>query len=278
MGALNPDSKLCVLHCSKAYSGQPILQDISFTVRDGEFLSILGPSGCGKTTLLRILTGLVSPDSGTILKDGQDITHLPPDQRKIGIVFQNYALFENMTVLKNVAYALRFHAAFRGKEAAMAKDILERVGMGDALDRYPAQLSGGQQQRTAIARTLVMKPDVILFDEPMAALDAENRLTLRDEIKKLQHSFDSTILYVTHDQEEAFALSDRIMVLEHTGKPAASPGGQLCRTIRGAKSAAPAAGFTAVYQYGGGTVTKWRTNLLLSEIPLACCCSFSPAL
>lgn len=214
MGALNPDSKLCVLHCSKAYSGQPILQDISFTVRDGEFLSILGPSGCGKTTLLRILTGLVSPDSGTILKDGQDITHLPPDQRKIGIVFQNYALFENMTVLKNVAYALRFHAAFRGKEAAMSKDILERVGMGDALDKYPAQLSGGQQQRTAIARTLVMKPDVILFDEPMAALDAENRLTLRDEIKKLQHSFDSTILYVTHDQEEAFALSDRIMVLE----------------------------------------------------------------
>lgn len=214
MGALNPDSKLCVLHCSKAYSGQPILQDISFTVRDGEFLSILGPSDCGKTTLLRILTGLVSPDSGTILKDGQDITHLPPDQRKIGIVFQNYALFENMTVLKNVAYALRFHTAFRGKEAAMAKDILERVGMGDALDKYPAQLSGGQQQRTAIARTLVMKPDVILFDEPMAALDAENRLTLRDEIKKLQHSFDSTILYVTHDQEEAFALSDRIMVLE----------------------------------------------------------------
>ena len=124
MGALNPDSKLCVLHCSKAYSGQPSLQDISFTVRDGEFVAILGPSGCGKTTLLRILTGLVSPDSGTILKDGQDITHLPPDQRKIGIVFQNYALFENMTVLKNVAYALRFHAAFRGKEAAMAKDIL----------------------------------------------------------------------------------------------------------------------------------------------------------
>ena len=152
MGALNPDSKLCVLHCSKAYSGQPILQDISFTVRDGEFLSILGPSGCGKTTLLRILTGLVSPDSGTILKDGQDITHLPPDQRKIGIVFQNYALFENMTVLKNVAYALRFHAAFRGKEAAMAKDILERVGMGDALDKYPAQLSGGQQQRPSSPR------------------------------------------------------------------------------------------------------------------------------
>ena len=108
MGTLNSGAKLCVCHCSKRYGDQQILQDVSFTVQDGEFLSILGPSGCGKTTLLRILTGLVRPDEGTVLKDGQDITHLPPDRRKIGIVFQNYALFENMTVLKNVAYALRF--------------------------------------------------------------------------------------------------------------------------------------------------------------------------
>lgn len=214
MGTLNSGAKLCVCHCSKRYGDQQILQDVSFTVQDGEFLSILGPSGCGKTTLLRILTGLVRPDEGTVLKDGQDITHLPPDRRKIGIVFQNYALFENMTVLKNVAYALRFHDAFRGKEQSMAREILERVGMGDSLEKYPGQLSGGQQQRTAIARTLVMNPDIILFDEPMAALDAENRLALRDELKKLQREFASTILYVTHDQEEAFALSDRIMVLE----------------------------------------------------------------
>ena len=190
------------------------VKDVTFQVHAGEIVCLAGIEGNGQTELVYGLTGLEKLSGGKITLDGQDITHLPPDQRKIGIVFQNYALFENMTVLKNVAYALRFHAAFRGKEAAMAKDILERVGMGDALDKYPAQLSGGQQQRTAIARTLVMKPDVILFDEPMAALDAENRLTLRDEIKKLQHSFDSTILYVTHDQEEAFALSDRIMVLE----------------------------------------------------------------
>ena len=214
MGTLNSGAKLCVCHCSKRYGDQQILQDVSFTVQDGEFLSILGPSGCGKTTLLRILTGLVRPDEGTVLKDGQDITHLPPDRRKIGIVFQNYALFENMTVLKNVAYAVRFHDAFRGKEQSMAREILERVGMGDSLEKYPGQLSGGQQQRTAIARTLVMNPDIILFDEPMAELDAENRLALRDELKKLQREFASTILYVTHDQEEAFALSDRIMVLE----------------------------------------------------------------
>ena len=214
MGTLSSDAKLRVSGCSKRYGAQQVLRDISFSVQDGEFLSILGPSGCGKTTLLRILTGLTAPDTGTICKDGRDITNLPPDQRKIGIVFQNYALFENMTVLKNVAYALRFQPAFRGRERAMAAEILERVGMGDSLEKYPAQLSGGQQQRTAIARTLVMNPDIVLFDEPMAALDAENRLALRDEIKKLQREFASTILYVTHDQEEAFALSDRIMVLE----------------------------------------------------------------
>lgn len=213
MGTLSKGAKLSVEGCSKSYGGRMVLDNISFTVRDGEFLSILGPSGCGKTTLLRLLTGLVSPDGGRICKDGADITRLPPDRRNIGIVFQNYALFENMTVLKNVSYPLRFHRAFRGREDSAARDILERVGMGDQLDKYPAQLSGGQQQRTAIARTLALSPDVILFDEPMAALDAENRLALRDEIKRLQREFAATILYVTHDQEEAFALSDRIMVL-----------------------------------------------------------------
>ena len=215
MGALNPDSKLCVLHCSKAYSGQPILQDISFTVRDGEFLSILGPSGCGKTTLLRILTGLVSPDSGTILKDGQDITHLPPDQRKIGIVFQNYALFENMTVLKNVAYALRFHAAFRGKEAAMAKDILERVGMGDALDKYPAQLSGGQQQRVALARILCSEPQAILLDEPFSALDSYLKWNLELELSDLLAGFHGPILWVSHDLGECCRNCQKVCVMEN---------------------------------------------------------------
>ena len=199
--------------------GEMVLSDVNLCVAPGEFVYLLGRVGSGKSTLLKTLYAEVQLLTGEGRVAGFDLRRLkrrdiPYLRRRIGIVFQNYALFENMTVLKNVAYALRFHAAFRGKEAAMAKDILERVGMGDALDKYPAQLSGGQQQRTAIARTLVMKPDVILFDEPMAALDAENRLTLRDEIKKLQHSFDSTILYVTHDQEEAFALSDRIMVLE----------------------------------------------------------------
>ena len=214
MGALNPDSKLCVLHCSKAYSGQPILQDISFTVRDGEVLSILGPSGCGKTTLLRILTGLVSPDSGTILKDGQDITHLPPDQRKIGIVFQNYALFENMTVLKNVAYALRFHAAFCGKEAAMAKDILERVGMGDALDKYPAQLSGGQQQRVAIARALATNPKVLLCDEATSALDPKTTRQILELIGDINKKLGITVVIITHQMSVVKEVCNHVAILD----------------------------------------------------------------
>ena len=216
--------KLCILGCSKSYGAKKVLDNVSFTVRDGEFLSILGPSGCGKTTLLRILTGLTKPDSGTITKNAQDITALSPDKRGIGVVFQNYALFENMTVLKNVSYPLRFHKEFKGKEKQAAMEMLSAVGMGDCLSMYPSQLSGGQQQRVAIARALVLRPDVILFDEPMAALDAENRIILRDEIKKLQRDFAATVIYVTHDQEEAFSLSDRIMVMDggtirQTGTP-----------------------------------------------------------
>lgn len=206
--------KLRVNDCSKHYGSHTALDRVTFDARDGEFLSILGPSGCGKTTLLRVLTGLTHPDTGKVYKDGQEITALQPHRRGIGVVFQNYALFENMTVLKNVSYALRFHPQFRGSEDAAARTMLEAVGMSDALSQYPAQLSGGQQQRVAIARTLVLQPDVILFDEPMAALDAENRIVLRDEIKKLQKLFSTTILYVTHDQQEAFSLSDRIMVME----------------------------------------------------------------
>ena len=200
--------------CTVSFRGEKVLEDLSFSVKDGEFLSVLGPSGCGKTTLLRVIAGLHRPDAGRILKRGQDITGTAPDKRGIGIVFQNYALFEHMTALKNVSYALRFHKEYRGREKELAVGMLTRVGLGRELDKLPAQLSGGQQQRVAIARTLVLSPDLILFDEPMAALDAETRLVLQDEIKRLQRELATTILYVTHDQEEAFALSDRIMVLE----------------------------------------------------------------
>lgn len=210
--------KLVINHLSKAFGQAGVLRDVSFSVKDGEFLSILGPSGCGKTTILRILIGLESADSGEVLKDGKDISNLPPSQRKMGIVFQNYALFENMTVLGNVEYALLKSSGTKGeynRETASAKagEILRLVGLSEHLDKKPRHLSGGQQQRVAIARTLALNPDVILFDEPMSALDVDTRLSLRMELKALQKRFGTTMIYITHDQEEAFAMSDRIMVM-----------------------------------------------------------------
>lgn len=211
--------KLVIKDLSKAFGQAGVLYNVSFTVQDGEFLSILGPSGCGKTTILRILIGLEAPDSGTILKDGKDITYLPSAQRKMGIVFQNYALFENMTVLRNVEYALLKSAGTRSEYTkataqAKAKEVLSLVGLEEHLYKKPRQLSGGQQQRVAIARTLALNPDVILFDEPMSALDVDTRLSLRGELKELQKKFGTTMIYITHDQEEAFAMSDRIMVMD----------------------------------------------------------------
>jgi ABC-type Fe3+/spermidine/putrescine transport system ATPase subunit len=208
------NSKLEVRELIQVFNKQEILHRISFTVRDGEFLSILGPSGCGKTTILRILIGLLSPTSGAIIKNGEDITRRPPPERNMGIVFQNYALFQNMTVLGNVEYALKFHPTLKVKARSVAQDIIEQVGLTAHINKKPYKLSGGQQQRVAIARTLVMNPEIILFDEPMSALDAATRLLLREEIKRIQKQFHSTMIYITHDQEEAFALSDRIMVMD----------------------------------------------------------------
>ena len=211
--------KIIVEHLSKAFGQAGILHDVSFYVNEGEFLSILGPSGCGKTTILRILIGLEKADGGKIIKDGVDITTAPSAQRRMGIVFQNYALFENMSVLKNVTYALMNSSTTKSqynkaKACQTANEMLEIVGLQDHADKKPRQLSGGQQQRVAIARTLALNPDVILFDEPMSALDVDTRLSLRSELKELQKKFGTTMIYITHDQEEAFALSDRIMVMD----------------------------------------------------------------
>lgn len=197
----------------KHFDADDVLREVSFSVIPGEFLSILGPSGCGKTTLLRILIGLLRPDSGRILLDGMDITNAAPDKRKMGIVFQNYALFENMTVLKNVEYALTLRLEHKAAAQETALKMLAQVGLTEAVRKYPGELSGGQQQRVAIARTLALSPSVILFDEPMSALDAATRLSLREELKRIQRESGTTMIYITHDQEEAFALSDRIMVM-----------------------------------------------------------------
>ncbi len=198
---------------NKKFKSRTVLEDISFTVKRGEFLSLLGPSGCGKTTMLRILIGIERPSSGRIIKDGADITNYPPKDRNIGIVFQDYSLFPNMDVYHNISYALQSRKMAKEVIDRKVKEIIETVGLEEHIFKKPRQLSGGQQQRVAIARTLVLNPDIILFDEPMSALDAEIKLALRQQLKDIQKKLHITMIYVTHDQEEAFALSDRIMVL-----------------------------------------------------------------
>ena len=209
--------KLRIKNLTKIYNKKTILDNITFSVNDGEFLSILGPSGCGKTTLLKIIIGIETPTSGKITKDRINITKFDASKRGMGIVFQDYALFPNMTVLENVTYSLKLK--LKDKKAAKEKalQMLEMVKMDTHLNKYPHELSGGQKQRVAIARTLALEPDIVLFDEPMSALDADNRLTLRQEIKNIQSKLKTTIIYITHDQEEAFSLSDRVMVM-HGGK------------------------------------------------------------
>ena len=207
--------KLVVRDLSVKMGKKLILNHINFEVEDGEFLSILGPSGCGKTTILRILIGLLSPGTGTVYKDGKDITKAAPSKRGMGIVFQNYALFENMTVLRNVEYALRLDKSKKHQAREIAMDMLRQVGLEEHAHKKPNKLSGGQQQRVAIARTLSLNPDIILFDEPMSALDVDTRMVLRQELKELQKKFKTTMIYITHDQEEAFAMSDRIMVMDN---------------------------------------------------------------
>lgn len=209
------NSIITVKNLTKEFNKKTVLNDISFDVKNGEFLSILGPSGCGKTTLLRILIGIEKPTSGSIMKEDKYITNWYPSKRGMGIVFQNYALFPNMTVLENVMYALKIK--LRNKELAkkQSMEVIEKVGLMEHINKKPHQLSGGQMQRVAIARTLVLNPDIILFDEPMSALDADNRLKLRKEFKEIQKKFKITMIYITHDQEEAFSLSDRVMVMNN---------------------------------------------------------------
>ena len=208
-------TELEIKSVTKKFDNKTVLNNISFTVNDGEFLSILGPSGCGKTTLLKILIGIEKPSSGSIIKNGKNITFLDASKRGMGIVFQNYCLFPNMTALENVSYALNLKIKNKTKAKEESLKMLKMINMEEHINKYPHELSGGQQQRVAIARTLVLNPDIILFDEPMSALDADNRLHLRKEFKSIQNQFKTTMIYITHDQEEAFSLSDRVMVMNN---------------------------------------------------------------
>jgi spermidine/putrescine ABC transporter ATP-binding subunit len=197
----------------KRYGDLPVLCDVSLQIRGGEFYTFLGPSGCGKTTLLRIIAGFVAPDRGTVYLDGESVNQVPPWRRNVGMVFQNYALWPHLTVFENVAFGLRERKVPRGEIDRRVAEALDRVELTGTEKRRPSQLSGGQQQRVALARTLVIEPRVLLLDEPLSNLDAKLRVEMRLELLKLQRDLGLTTIYVTHDQEEALAMSTRIAIL-----------------------------------------------------------------
>ena len=218
------DPFLSIQHVKKSFGQTTVVQDFNLDVGPGEFVSFLGPSGCGKTTVLRMVAGFEEPTSGKIVIGGKDVTRLRPNQRNIGMVFQAYALFPNLTVAQNIGFGLKIAGASRADIDARVKEMLGIIKLPEFGDRYPYQLSGGQQQRIALARALAPKPKVLLLDEPLSALDAKVRVSLRDEIRSIQKKLGITTIFVTHDQEEALSISDRIVVMyggkaEQVGTP-----------------------------------------------------------
>ena len=203
-------------HIIKKFGKQTALNDVSFEIEDGEFVCVLGPSGCGKSTLLRVIAGLEDIESGKVEIGGRDVTGEPPSARNFGIVFQSYALFPNMTAEENVAYGLWNKRLSREEIASRVSGALEMVGLTEQRKKYPQQLSGGQQQRVAIARAIVLKPEFLLLDEPLSALDAKVRVKLRRELRHIQQKLGITTIMVTHDQEEALSLADRVIVMNNS--------------------------------------------------------------
>ncbi|MBA1205284.1 ABC transporter ATP-binding protein [Pseudomonas capeferrum] len=206
-------SFVSVRKLQKRYGASQIFHDIDCEIERGEFVTLLGPSGCGKSTLLRCIAGLTSVDSGHILLDGQDLVPLSPQKRGIGMVFQSYALFPNMTVRQNVAFGLRMQKVKAELRQTQVEEALRMVELHDFAERYPHQLSGGQCQRVALARSLVTRPRLLLLDEPLSALDARIRKHLREQIREIQRALGLTTIFVTHDQEEALTMSDRIFLM-----------------------------------------------------------------
>lgn len=197
----------------KDYGSLRVVKDFNLSVAKGEFVSFLGPSGCGKTTVLRMIAGFETPTSGTIQVDGRDMVKLKPNQRNMGMVFQAYALFPNMTVAQNIAFGLKVANKSSTEIQQTVQEMLALIKLESLGDRYPFQLSGGQQQRVALARALAVKPTLLLLDEPLSALDAKIRVSLREEIRSIQRNLGITTIFVTHDQEEALSISDRIVVM-----------------------------------------------------------------
>ena len=217
-------SFLTIGHLEKSFGANRVVKDFNLSVEKGEFISLLGPSGCGKTTVLRMVAGFEVPTSGSITIDGQEVTGLRANARNIGMMFQAYALFPNLTVADNVAFGLRVKGVGRAEREARVAEMLALIGLPDKGPSYPFQLSGGQQQRVALARALAPRPRVLLLDEPLSALDAKVRVSLRNEIRAIQRDLGITTIFVTHDQEEALSISDRIVVMnggiaEQVGTP-----------------------------------------------------------
>ncbi|WP_110588276.1 ABC transporter ATP-binding protein [Microbacterium suaedae] len=222
---------------TKVLGGRTIVDDLSLSIAPGELVSLLGPSGCGKTTTLRMIAGFLAPESGSVEVAGRDVTPLGPERRPSAMVFQNYALWPHMTVAKNVAYPLRVARRPRREIAERVAEVLELVGLSHHAESRPARISGGEQQRASLARALVQRPQLLLLDEPLSNLDAKLRVRVREEIRDIQQRLGITTVLVTHDQDEAMAVSDRVAVMNHGRIEQVSTPGELYR--------APATGFVA---------------------------------
>lgn len=249
---------------TKDYGSTRVLHGVDIDIAPGEFVSLLGPSGCGKTTALRVLAGLEHASSGAVHLGGRDVSRVPTNKRDIGMVFQSYSLFPHLRVADNTAFGLRRRGVGRREAARRAEDALDLVGLGHLADRFPHQLSGGQQQRVALARALVTEPRVLLLDEPLSALDARVRVQLRDEIRRIQLRLGITTVFVTHDQEEALAVSDRIAVMnagciEQIGTP---------EELYSHPATAEVAAFIGVSSVVTGTVDRGELTVWGQPVPL----------
>ena len=252
-------------HIVKKYGENVIIPDLNLDVREGEFFTLLGPSGCGKTTLLRMVAGFNSIEGGTIAFNGKVINDIAPNKRNIGMVFQNYAVFPHMTVRENVAFGLENRHLPKNEIKQRVDEILETVKITQYADRLPERLSGGQQQRVALARAIVIKPDVLLMDEPLSNLDAKLRIEMRNAIRQIQNSVGITTIYVTHDQEEAMAVSDRIAVMsggviQHVSTPKSiyqRPANQFVANFIGRSNTLSARYAQGALHFGNGYVTPY---------------------
>jgi putative spermidine/putrescine transport system ATP-binding protein len=246
----------------KRYGAQAAVDGVSLDVARGECIALLGPSGCGKTTTLRLVAGFITPDSGRILVGGRAVERDPPHRRQIGMVFQNYALFPHLTAAGNVAFGLEMRNSGRAERDARVTEALATVGLAQLADRYPARMSGGQQQRVALARALVIRPELLLLDEPLSNLDAGLRVEMREEIARLRNAAGITTLFVTHDQEEALALADRVAVMDRGRIVEAAPPDELTERPRhlftarflGARSVLQGVAEAGVFRTGGLTL------------------------